>query len=300
MEAAATGSSTPDRDELAAFELALDERVCDEVRPAPWGRLFLTPSLPLIWDANWVSIEREGLAPAEVVAIADEALGGAGYAHRTVGIAGEADGRRLAEELEAEPGRWPGWEVERDRFMLWRADSVADPPDPPPAPPARSQKRLPGDQKCELAGARRARLGAREVRLAEIEGLRRAITIEEGLPIGMPQPQETAEQLFELDRRYGLVAGDRWFAAPAEGEPLSCCRLLRTGGIAQVEDVATRAHARGRGYAKAVVRAAIAAARAAGDETIFLLADAADWPQLLYGRLGFETVGERTILRRRP
>ena len=37
-----------------------------------------------------------------------------------------------------------------------------------------------------------------------------------------------------------------------------------------------------------------------GDTTIFLTAEAADWPQLFYARLGFETVGEITILRRRP
>jgi ribosomal protein S18 acetylase RimI-like enzyme len=136
--------------------------------------------------------------------------------------------------------------------------------------------------------------------LAEIEGLRRAITIEESIPNDIPQPEETAEQLLELDRRYGVAGGDRWFAAPAEGEPLSCCRLLRGGGVAQVEDVGTLSRGRERGYAKAVIGAAIAAARAEAAATIFLIADAADWPQLLYGRLGFETVGEITILRRRP
>lgn len=269
MDAGAAGSETRERDELLAFELSLDERVCDEVRPAPWGRLFLTPSLPLIRDANWVALERPGMAPEEVVAIADEALGGAGCGHRTVGVLGEADGRRLAAELEAEPGRWPGWEVERNRYMAWR-------------------------------GAEEAAFDAREARLAQIEELRRAITVEEAIPHDIPQPAETASQLFELDRRYGLAGGDRWFAAPGAGEPLSCCRLLRGGGIAQIEDVGTLARARDRGHAKAVVRAAIAAARAEGAETIFLTADAADWPQLLYGRLGFETVGEITVLRRRP
>jgi hypothetical protein len=48
------------------------------------------------------------------------------------------------------------------------------------------------------------------------------------------------------------------------------------------------------------VTAAIAAAQAAGDRAVFLTADAADWPQLLYARMGFETVGDLTVLRRRP
>jgi ribosomal protein S18 acetylase RimI-like enzyme len=268
MDAEATPSGTPERDELLAFELGLDERVCDEVRPMPWGRLFLTPSLPLVWDANWIALEREGLALEEVVAIADEALGGAGYEHRTVGVLGEADGKRLAAELEADLGRWPGWAVERDRYMVWR-------------------------------GAEEAEFDAREVGGGEIEDLRREIAIEQTAPNLAHLAEATAVQLSELDRRYGLAAGDRWFAAPAEGEPLSCCRLLQGGRISQVEDVATLARGRERGLAKAVVRAAIAAARADAADTIFLIADAADWPQLLYGRLGFETVGELTVLRRR-
>jgi GNAT superfamily N-acetyltransferase len=120
------------------------------------------------------------------------------------------------------------------------------------------------------------------------------------MPRGVDQLEETVDQLLELERRYGQVAGDRWFVAPAAGEPLAACRLMRGGGIGQVEDVATRADSRERGYAKAIVLAAVAAAQAAGDSTIFLTAEAADWPQLMYAKLGFETVGDLTILRRRP
>src|SRR5689334_1272056 len=136
--------TTPDRDALLAFELALDEQVCDEVHQLSWGRLFLTASTPLIWDANWVAIEQTGLSVEQVVAIADDALGGEGLGHRTIALLDEADGRRLGEEVEAAAERWPRWEVERTRYMLWRGGEV----DP---------------------GA------AREVQLEEIEPLRRAI-----------------------------------------------------------------------------------------------------------------------------
>jgi GNAT superfamily N-acetyltransferase len=298
------GSTTPDRDALLAFELALDERVIDEVRTESWGRLFLTPSLPLIWDANWVGIEATGLEVDEVVAIADETLGGAGLAHRTVCALDQADGRRLGEAVEAEPARWPGWEVERTRYMVWDG-SAAEPP------PVSSQFPVNSPGKCERTGVVSSqkssdsdenceRAGVREVRLAEIEGLRRALIEEEAAPTGVEQPEATVDQLFELNRRLGAAGGDRWFAAPAAGEPLSCCQLLRRDGIGQIEDVGTLAHARERGHAKAIVLAAVAAARAAGDATIFLTADAADWPQLMYAKLGFETVGDLTILRRRP
>jgi GNAT superfamily N-acetyltransferase len=264
------GSTTSERDALLAFELGLDERVCDEARTEAWGRLFLTPSLPLIWDANWVAIERPGMGLEEIVAISEEALGGAGFEHRTVAILEEAEGRRIAEEMEERGREWPGWEVERDRYMAWRGGPV----DPAPA-------------------------GVREAPLAEIEELR-ATLIRESMPPGVDELEATVEQLLEQERRYGITAGDHWFVAPAEGEPLAACALFRRDGIAQVEEVATREDARGNGYAKAIVRAAVSAAQAAGDEGIFLCADAADWPQLLYAKLGFEAVGDIAILRRAP
>ncbi|HEY5334033.1 MAG TPA: GNAT family N-acetyltransferase, partial [Solirubrobacterales bacterium] len=216
----------------------------------------------------WAGIEQAGLSVDEVIAIADTALGGEGFAHRTVCVLDEAEGRRLSEALEAEPARWPGWAVECTRYMVWRGGAAG-----------------PG--------------AVREVRLAEIEGLRRELIAEE-MPPGNAELEATVDQLYELNARYAKECGDRWFVAPAEGAPLSACCLYRQGRIGQVEDVGTLVRGRERGYAKAIVSAAVAAAQAAGDKTIFLTADAADWPQLLYAKLGFETVGDLTVLRRRP
>jgi hypothetical protein len=286
------GSATSDRDELLAFELWLDEQVCDEVHQESWGRLFLTPSAPLIWDANWVGIEEVGLSVAQIVAIADEALGGEGFDHRTVCLLDQADGRRVGEEVEADAADWSRWEVERTRYMVWRGGTL---------------------DRALVDG--NAEVGVREVPLAEIEGLRRQLIAESSVPSGVPEPQATVDQLFELNRRYGEAGGDRWFTAPAPpedgaaavserdsaaGGSLSCCCLLSDGRIGQVEEVATREDARERGYAKAIVAAAVAAAQADGDAPIFLTAEAADWPQLMYANLGFETVGDLTVLRRRP
>jgi GNAT superfamily N-acetyltransferase len=286
------GSATPDRDALLAFELALDEKVYDEVRAESWGRLFLTPSLPLIWDASWAGIEQTGLSVDEVIAIADAALADAGLAHRTVCLLDEADGRRIGEAVEAEPARWPGWEVERTRYMVWRGDDPVTVSQH--ATPMSSQLSPHGEENCELT-----RGGVREVGLEEIAGLRRRL-IGESMPKGIDQFEATVDQLLALEGRYGEAGGDRWFVAPATGGPLAACRLFRQGRIGQVEDVATREDARERGFAKAIVLAAVAASQAEGDTTIFLVADAADWPQLLYGRLGFESIGDLTVLRRRP
>ncbi len=60
---------------------------------------------------------------------------------------------------------------------------------------------------------------------------------------------------------------------------------------AQVEDVGTLPEHRGRGYASAVVLAAIAAAREHGADFVFLVADKEDWPKELYRRLGFDELG---------
>jgi hypothetical protein len=48
-----------------------------------------------------------------------------------------------------------------------------------------------------------------------------------------------------------------------------------------------------------VVLAAIAASRAENEVT-FIVADADDWPRLLYEKLGFSSVGNLHALRRKP
>lgn len=257
------------RRRLLDFELGLDAACCDEAVEHDWGRAFLSPSLPLLWDASFLAIEEPGMSLGDVVALADRVLGGAGFAHRTVVPCREADGRRLLGEAAA----LPGWEAERTEYMVWRGDS-----------------------------GRGADVAVAERRLAEIEPLRRRLIVE-FMPGDAPRDEAertaTVDQLLELDRRYAEVAGDRWFAAPP-GAAGSACQLLAGGGIGQVEDVATVPAARGRGLAQAVVLAALAASRAAGHELTFLTADADDWPRLLYAKLGFVKVGEVHVLRRLP
>jgi ribosomal protein S18 acetylase RimI-like enzyme len=102
-----------------------------------------------------------------------------------------------------------------------------------------------------------------------------------------------------MGRRTSAAGGDRWFVAPPE-RPASACCLLSGDGIGQVEDVGTLSSARGQGLAQAVIKAALAASRKAGHEHTFIVADADDWPRLLYEKLGFETCGVIHVLRRGP
>jgi GNAT superfamily N-acetyltransferase len=249
------------RDELLEFELALDLEVSDEIVAYDWGRAFLCPSLPLVWDLNWILIEREGMGVEEVIVAADEAL--ADFQHRTVAIRSEADGARLAKEFEGVPG----WEVENTVYMAWRGET-----------------------------GREAKSEVREARLADCEDLRREL-IRSRLPDEVTEPEATAEQLLEMDRRFSAAAAGRWFLAPSQ-EPASACCLFSQSGIGQVEAVVTLPSAGGRGLAQAAVLAAVEASREAGHRVTFLGADADDWPRLMYEKLGFETCGTMHVLRR--
>jgi ribosomal protein S18 acetylase RimI-like enzyme len=113
------------------------------------------------------------------------------------------------------------------------------------------------------------------------------------------EPWATPERLEQLFRAKGLIAGRvtaRFFGVRIDGEIVSYTDLYHDGADAQIEDVGTLPEHRGRGYAKAVILAAIAAARGNGPDFVCLVADAEDWPKELYRRLGFDEVGHYTKL----
>lgn len=147
---------------LLASELELNALACDEVSEHEWGRAFLSPSLPDVWDASFVAIERPGLAPEEAVAVADAVL--AGCHHRKVVVVDEAEGRRLGPAIAA----LPGWEEERILHMVWEGEG--EPPQPP-APVA-------------------------EVGIDDCAELRQELILGE-LPAGAPRREQAAEQLVE-------------------------------------------------------------------------------------------------------
>src|ERR1700742_2415560 len=102
--------------------------------------------------------------------------------------------------------------------------------------------------------------------------------------------EEAVRQLAEMDARYTRATAARDFVAPG-GPRAAACRLYVHGPTAQVDEVGTVEAERNRGYASAAVAAAVGAARAEGHDLVFLLTTAADWPQQLYGRLGFDPIG---------
>jgi len=109
-----------------------------------------------------------------------------------------------------------------------------------------------------------------------------------------------ARDLVEADADTATARPTRFFLAERDGEPAAYCMLLGDAGIGEVESVYTSLAHRGGGLASAVVRAAIAASQERGDDLITIAADAADWPQHLYERLGFRTVDRRRAFTRKP
>jgi len=102
---------------------------------------------------------------------------------------------------------------------------------------------------------------------------------------------EVMAQLFAGKELIGRRVRARYFAILADGEVVSYTDLYQDGADAQIEDVGTLHEHRERGYASAVVLAAIEVARAEGADFVFLVADLEDWPKELYRRLGFDELG---------
>ena len=99
------------------------------------------------------------------------------------------------------------------------------------------------------------------------------------------------EQLLDAKLAIAHALTARFFAVRVGGQVAGYVDLYHDGRTAQIEDLATLEEHRGRGYASALVLRALLEARHAGCDLVFLVADAEDWPKLLYGRLGFVELG---------
>jgi GNAT superfamily N-acetyltransferase len=229
-----------------------EEAIVDEVRPLGSVTALLTPTLPLVWQLNAVRVEDRDATVPDLIAAADKALGHA--SHRKLVVHDEELGARLTPALARD-----GWNVYRLLVMVRDRD------------PDRSAPAGAGGEVDRARGA------------AALAAFRRE------QPFGWQE--EAVQQLAAMDDRYGRAVRARDFASPID-EPAAACRLYTAGGIAQVDEVGTLERRRGRGYATAAVLAGVEAARAEGAELVFLLTDASDWPQQLYGRLGFSPIGQ--------
>ena len=250
---------------------ALDELSVDRFEPVQGGYAALTPSLPLVWDDNFVMFEapeegRPSLSAERMAEIADEAHRAAGLAHRTV-MTTDPD-----EDERVEPGfRRLGWEVEGDVVMVLRSE--------PEGPPRMDVSAVP--HPVEL----------RRSILREDEDFRKL----------EPERRDALiEQLIESEGRLNAADGDSWFVADADGAPASVTRLVTHQGYGFIDAVGTLRSARKRGLARATVQAAIQESLDRGNELTFLIAEEDDWPRHFYERIGFAQVGTFRTFRKSP
>jgi ribosomal protein S18 acetylase RimI-like enzyme len=219
----------------------------------PFGEAFVDTRLPRAHVLNALHVDAE-IDPDQLVAALDDLY--AGYGHRRASVEAAGTGARLEAEL-----RRRRWQVERNVVMVLRR---------------------PRDRDGDRALARE--VDAATHRAADAATLR-------GEPFG--RDEEVVRQLVDMRVQFAAaVAVTRWFVGAADGVDAAVTTLFSDGRVAQIEDVVTQREYRRRGLARAVLTLALDAAIAMGHELVFLVADADDWPRDLYGRLGFDPVGE--------
>ncbi|MBV9921606.1 MAG: GNAT family N-acetyltransferase [Pseudonocardia sp.] len=193
----------------------------------------------------------EALSHEELIELADRELAGCEY--RQIAVEHQKTGAEVEKAFRA-----ARWKVERDVLMIL---------DGPP------------DREADTSVVEDT--GEDEM----LELMRRWYESDE------PTPDE-AEQLVEFGRREVRTLGDRLLGVRSgDGRLVAITKLRSDGSTAQVEDVYTVPEARGRGFARALVSRAVELARDGGNDMTFIVADDEGWPKLLYGRLGFRSVG---------
>ncbi len=240
---------------IVAFERELVPRISTRSEACRFGTAWFHEGFPRRWDSNfvWVDAALEGVSAEDLAADADDVLGRAGLEHRTIWVVDIVHGERLA------PGFVElGYGVDRGVVM--------------------AHLREPDHWNDDVA---------EEVGLEEMKGFYR----ETNALADDGRYADVAEVLAAFHDVLAEHAGARFFGARVDGRVVAGCELYRLGDVAQIEDVATFEAHRGRGLARAVVLAAVRAAREDGADLVFLGADDEDWPKHLYAKLGFDEVG---------
>jgi ribosomal protein S18 acetylase RimI-like enzyme len=242
-----------------AFELmdALDERQAERIESTRYGPVVVHERLWKVHDLNFLRAEEPGDATAEELAAeAERVQGAARLGHRRVNLRDVGVAERL------EPGFAAlGWRPERFVLMALHGE-----PDKPAAAPVREVEEP-------------------ELRPLWAEATRR-------FPHG--KDENLVQMILEHRRIVAEAMPTRYFAVEADGKLVAHTELYSRDGVGQVENVVTLDEYRGRGFARALVLRAVDASLEEGNDLTFLVADADDWPQQLYEKLGFETVGRYT------
>lgn len=254
-------------DDLArarAFDRRLTDRLSTDVVPFDGGVAYLDRDFPRRFAANFLWVDDAGTAPVEHwIREADRILGGDGLRHRKVVFQEPTATERMAFGFAEH-----GYVLDRGVLMVQRDE------------PERAHDVVQVEE-----------IVFEEARPLIEEATRRA---------PWATDDETARMLTDYRGKLARTIGARFFMARIDGRPAGCCELYVDGDEAQVESVDTLQEFRGRGLASAFVLRAAAEGRAAGAEWVHLWADADDWPQQWYARLGFREAARAVDFMRWP
>jgi GNAT superfamily N-acetyltransferase len=249
---------------ILAFRRSLEMRLCTRTEAFAHGTAYFNVDFPHHWDSNflWAELPLEGVTADALAAEAERVLGGAGLAHREVFTHDDPAGERLAPRFAE-----LRWEPDHSVTMILRRDA-------------------------DRRAARNVMaVGFEQARPLIAEVIRRSET---------SSSDDENDELVRFRRLLEERIDARFFVAEAGGQLASICELYTFEGVAQVESVDTLEEFRGRGFARAVVSAAIDEARTRECDLIFIQAGVDDWPQELYRKLGFDPVARDWIFRRPP
>jgi GNAT superfamily N-acetyltransferase len=229
----------------------------------PWGSAVSTPEIPRALDLNIVRVERA--APdltAAVLSASVNRLQGR-LPQRRIEIWHEGETERLLPGLEA-----AGWA--HDAILLMDHRGAV------PAPPAIVADATP----------------------AELEPLRAEWIRDEWRDAR--DVDRVVADVARGDSRLREAVPWRAFCVRDGGRAVAMAWVLGGGDPLMVEDVYVTPSHRGRGLGAAVVCAAVAAARGAGAELVYLPTDANGQAQHFYRRLGFGDLARLGGFLRRP
>ena len=241
-----------DRARIEAFLRWREESTSTRIEVSRFGTALFNDDFPSYWDGNFLRIDDPVDATAEQLIVEANRLFD-GLAHREIVVADEEMGSRLAASFGRE-----GWEIDRLVFMVQRRDP---------------------DRATDVA--------VEECRFEEVFPL----MLETNLASHGGMTREAAETNAAVRRLFADVTGARFFAVRADDTLVGFGELYAHDGVAEIDDVHTLERFRRRGIARAVVGRILREARSAGAETVFLIADDADWPKDLYRKLGFDPIG---------
>jgi uncharacterized protein (DUF952 family)/GNAT superfamily N-acetyltransferase len=238
------------------FDRALAQRRGAAILPVHGGVAVLDPRYPASHEHNTLWMDTSSDA-ATVAAEADRVLGGAGLYHRRAVLDDPATATALAGQ---------GWHILELRMLLYGGA-------PPPA----------------------AQISPGSITIAPVTHEVVSKLWQRSWRRDQPGLDDDAvHQLVDCDALADAVLRVVNLAVlDGCGEPIAATQLRIDGATAAIEAVMTEPAHRRAGFARALVLDALARARTAGCDAIFLTAVARGWPHRWYTRLGFTDVGSR-------